>query len=129
MIESPNSIIIDPSALEHNLSQAKKLVGNKTRIMGIIKSDAYGQGLLPVSRIPEGNGVDYPEVSHLYEALELRRGGTGSPIAVLCAIRSREEATKIVEKHPHGRNLRFYHRTLLSKKSLKKVFGRHKCLI
>ena len=100
MIESPNSIIIDPSALERNLSQVKKLVGHKTRIMGIIKSDAYGHGLLPASRIPEGNGVDYPEVSHLYEALELRRGGVRSPIALLCAIRSREEDTEIVENTP-----------------------------
>ncbi len=68
--------------------------------MGIIKSDAYGHGLLPVSRIPEGNGVDYPEVSHLYEALELRRGGIRSPIAFLCGLRSREEATEIVENTP-----------------------------
>jgi alanine racemase len=75
MIESPNRINIDLSALEHNLNQVKKLVGQKTRIMGVVKSDAYGHGLLPVSRVLERNGVDYLGAAHVYEALELRRGG------------------------------------------------------
>lgn len=98
MIESPNSIIIDLSALVHNLNQAKKLVGPRTGIMGIVKSDAYGHGLLPVSRVLEENGVAYLGVAHLHEALELRRDGIRSPIAVLCGIRTREEAKEVVDK-------------------------------
>jgi alanine racemase len=97
MIESPNRINIDLSALEHNLNQVKKLVGQKTRIMGVVKSDAYGHGLLPVSRVLERNGVDYLGAAHVYEALELRRGGIKLPIAVLLGIRTREEATAVVE--------------------------------
>lgn len=97
MIQSPNSIIIDLQALEHNLNQVKKLVDSKARIMGIVKSDAYGHGLLPVSRVLEKNGVDYLGVAHLYEALVLRKDGVRLPIAVLCGIRTREEAKEVVE--------------------------------
>ena len=98
MIRPPNSVIIDLSALEHNLNQVKKLVNPNTRIMGIVKSDAYGHGLFPVSRFLEKNGVDYLGVAHLYEALELRREGIGLPIVVLCGIRTREEAKEVVSK-------------------------------
>lgn len=98
MIRSPNSVIIDLSALENNLSQVKTLVNPKTRIMGIVKSDAYGHGLLKVSKILEKNGIDYLGVAHLYEALELRRNGSRLPIVILCGIRTREEAKEVVDK-------------------------------
>ena len=68
--------------------------------MGITKSETCGHDLLPVSRIPEGNGVDYPEVSHLYVELGPRRGGVRSPMAVLGGMKSRKEATEIVGDTP-----------------------------
>ena len=113
MIRSPNSVIIDLSALEHNLNQVKKLVNPNTRIMGIVKSDAYGHGLLPVSRFLEKNGVDYLGVAHLYEALELRRDGIGLPIVVLCGIRTREEAKEVANK---DLTLEFDRRALFDRK-------------
>ncbi len=98
MINSPNSIVIDLAALEHNLNQVKKLLAPGTRIMGIVKSDAYGHGLIPVSKVLESNGVDYLGVAHLYEALELRNNGIRRPIALLCGVRTKEEAREAVEK-------------------------------
>ncbi len=95
---SPNSVRIDLSALEHNQNQVKKLINPKTKIMGIVKSDAYGHGLLPVSRVLEKNGIDCLGVAHLYEALELRRNGIRLPIVILCGIKAREEAREVVDK-------------------------------
>jgi alanine racemase len=94
----PNTIAIDLSALIHNLGQIKALVARGTRIMGIVKSDAYGHGLLPVSKTLEKNNIDCLGVAHLYEALELRENGIRIPIVILSGIRTKDEAREVVEK-------------------------------
>ena len=98
MIRSPSSVEIDLSALVHNLNQVKKLIGPKTRVMGIVKSDAYGHGLLRISRVLEKNGVDCLGVAHLHEGLELREGGIRSPVVILCGVQTREELREVVDK-------------------------------
>jgi len=98
MTSSPNSVRIDLSALAHNLKQVRKLIDQKTGIMGIVKSDAYGHGLSQVSKALEKNGVDFLGVGHLHEALELRKNGIKIPIAILCGIKSREESEAVVDK-------------------------------
>lgn len=99
MIQSYNRVIIDLSALVHNLNQVKNLVDKGTKIMGVVKSDAYGHGMIPVSRVLEENGVDYVGVSFLHEALELRENGIKSPIIILCGIETKEEARVVVDKN------------------------------
>jgi alanine racemase len=99
MIQSYNRVIIDLSALVHNLTQVKKLVGRKTKIMGVVKSDAYGHGMVPVSRVLEENGIDSLGVAFLHEALELREKGLKSPIVILCGIETREDAREVVDKN------------------------------
>ncbi|RLG28612.1 alanine racemase, partial [Methanosarcinales archaeon] len=69
-----------------------------TKIMGIVKSDAYGHGLIPVSRILEKNRIDCLGVSYLHEALELRNAGIKVPVVVLCGIQTRDEARQVAEK-------------------------------
>ena len=99
MIHSPNRLIIDLSALVYNLNQVKKLIGPKTKIMGIVKSDAYGHGLLQVSRALEKSGVHCLGVAQLHEAMELRRDGIRLPIVLLSGILTREEAHAVIEKN------------------------------
>jgi len=98
MIISPNRIIIDLSALAGNFRQVKNLVGRNTRIMGVVKSDAYGHGLLEVGKALERNGIDCLGVAYLHEALALREGGVRLPIVILCGIRTREESRQVLEK-------------------------------
>ena len=98
MSDSPNSVTIDLSALRHNFHQVKGLVGEHTRIMGVVKSDAYGHGMVPVSRSLEECGVDCLGVAHIGEALALRRAGIGCPIMILYGIQTREEARQVVDK-------------------------------
>jgi alanine racemase len=97
MIASPNRVIIDLSALAGNLRQIRNLVGRDTRIMGVVKSDAYGHGLLEVGRVLEGNGIDCLGVAYLHEALALREGGVRLPVVILCGIRTREESRHVLE--------------------------------
>lgn len=96
MLSSPNRVSIDLSALAQNLCQVRSLVGKGTRIMGVVKSDAYGHGLLPVAASLERNGVDALGVAHVDEGVALRVGGVRSPIVVLSGIRTREEAQGII---------------------------------
>ena len=99
MITSPNKVIIDLSALVGNLHQIRALVSEDTRIMGVVKADAYGHGLLEVARSLEKNGVDCLGTAYLHEALDLRKGGVRLlPIVILCGIRTREEAHETLEK-------------------------------
>ena len=98
MIHSRNNLKIDLSAIVHNLNQVKKLIDPKTKIMGIVKSDAYGHGLVSVARVLEKNGVYCLGVAQLSEALELRRNGLRLPIVVLCGIQTREEAREVANE-------------------------------
>ncbi len=98
MTNSMNTVKIDLSAIEENLGQVRKLIRPETRIMGIVKSDAYGHGLVQVSRTLERNGVDFLGVSFLHEAMELRENGIRLPIAILCGMDSAEDAGIVLEK-------------------------------
>ena len=98
MSHEPNCLEIDLSAITHNLRQIKNMAGNHSKIMGIIKSDAYGHGLLPGAQALVKNNVDCLGVAYLHEALELRKDGIGLPIIILCGILTRDEAAETVEK-------------------------------
>ncbi len=98
MIHSRNRVIIDLSAVAHNFAEVKNLVSPGTRIMGIVKSDAYGHGLIPVSRVLEEQGADRLGVAHLNEAVELRRNGIAVPVVVLCGVRTPQEAGVVIEE-------------------------------
>jgi alanine racemase len=97
MNSQPNSVRIDLSALAYNLRQVRRLVPEDTRIMGVVKSDAYGHGMAPVSKALEQEGIDCLGVAHLYEALELRRQGINTPIVIMCGIQTEDESRQVVE--------------------------------
>jgi len=70
--------------LKNNLSKVKKVVKN-TKICGVVKSNAYGHGLVQVSRAIE-NMVDFFAVSFVEEGLKLRFSGIVKPILVLIPV-------------------------------------------
>lgn len=97
MVNGPNHITIDLSALVHNLAQVTKLVDKRAGIMGIVKADAYGHGLVPISQTLERNKIDCLGVGYLPEALELKRNNIRVPIVILGGIFTRDEAREVVE--------------------------------
>ena len=92
---SPNKVTIDLSALQDNLIKIRELVDKKTKIMGIVKSDAYGHGLIPVARELENIHIDSLAVDYLSEAIKLRNAGITIPVVVLLGINSPQEAKKV----------------------------------
>ncbi|MCX7778791.1 MAG: alanine racemase [Patescibacteria group bacterium] len=73
---------ISKSALIHNLKQFRKIISPEVKIMGVIKSNAYGHGLIGVAKILE-KYIDYFGVASLDEALVLRKNGFKKPILIL----------------------------------------------
>ena len=61
----------------------KKLTGSKVEMMGVVKADAYGHGVLEVVRTLLDNGVTQLAVSMLDEAIQIRKMGIDVPILVL----------------------------------------------
>jgi alanine racemase len=94
----PNSVLIDLRALVYNLKQIRGLLRRGTRLAAVVKSDAYGHGLVPISRTLEKNGVDALAVAHLDEALELRDAGIRGDIILLSDLGTRESCEYVVEK-------------------------------
>lgn len=80
----PTRAVINLSNLDNNLSVVKSLIG-KRKIMGVVKANAYGHGLIEVARHIEKE-VDYLGVAYVEEAIILRKNGIKSPILVLGAI-------------------------------------------
>ncbi len=97
MEQSCNRVVIDLAALGHNLNQVRSLLRPGTKIMGVVKADAYGHGLVPVSRSLKQKGVESLGVAHLHEAMELRRSGIDLPVFILSGIRTKEEARTVIE--------------------------------
>jgi len=82
-------IEIDKKALEHNVRQFLKLIPKRTRLMAVVKSNAYGHGMVKIAKELAGSrklavgsrlwlGVD-----SIVEALRLREEGIKNPILVL----------------------------------------------
>lgn len=77
---------IDLDALAGNLAVLRRLAGGDTPVHPVVKADAYGHGLVPVTVALEAAGADGFCVATFDEALALRRAGIRRPILVLYPI-------------------------------------------
>jgi alanine racemase len=82
------SATIDTGALRHNLQVIRRLAPN-SRVMAVIKANAYGHGLIAVAKALEA--ADAFAVARISEALVLRDAGIKTPIVLLEGVFDREE--------------------------------------
>lgn len=73
---------IDLQAIRHNINEVRKQIQNKTKIMAVVKADAYGHGAVPVAKALEDR-VDAYGVALIEEAIELRNAGIDKSILIL----------------------------------------------
>ena len=76
--------LISLDAVLYNFEQMKKSIKEGTKIIAVIKADAYGHGAVPISRMLEE--LDYVwgfATATAQEALQLRRAGITKPILIL----------------------------------------------
>src|SRR3990167_11363970 len=76
-------IEIDRKAIRHNFGVFKKLLAPQVKLMAVVKSNAYGHGLVDFSKEMEKLGADFLGVDSMTEARALRREGITLPILVL----------------------------------------------
>lgn len=74
---------VDLEAIRHNILQIKESSNKDTKLMVIIKADAYGHGAVPVARAINSLGIDAYGVAIIEEAIELRNADITKPILIL----------------------------------------------
>lgn len=98
-MEMDKWIEIDVGAVENNLAQVQTLLDHKTRLIAVVKANAYGHGAAETARILCRNGVDFLAVSFFTEAAQLRQAGIQADILVFSPVISLEEAREAVKQH------------------------------
>lgn len=73
---------VDTGALDRNIAAFRALIANTTKLMAVVKSNAYGHGLWEFAKAA-GDRVDWFGVDSFPEAVRLRREGIKKPILVL----------------------------------------------
>lgn len=76
--------VISLDAVEHNFREMRKNIAEETRMIAVIKADAYGHGAVPVAHLIE----DYDYIwgfaaATAEEAIHLREAGITKPILIL----------------------------------------------
>ena len=76
--------LISLDAVEYNFEQMKKNIKEGTKIVAVIKADAYGHGAVPIARmIQEYDYIWGFATATAQEALQLRRAGIKKPVLVI----------------------------------------------
>jgi len=76
---------INLDAIEHNILELKSYVRKDTKILAVVKADAYGHGSSMIAPTLLASGVDYLGVASIDEGMELRNNKFTCPILVLGA--------------------------------------------
>ena len=90
-------INIDLRAIDHNIKQIKRLQKPDTKIIAIVKSNAYGHGIFEVALQAYKSGIDMLGVVSADEAFMLRARGIIKPIVVLGAV-AKEDMVKLIKQ-------------------------------
>ena len=79
----PVWVEVDLENIKFNLNQVKKNIPEDTKIMAVVKADAYGHGVLPVAKAALEGGADRLAVALPEEGKELRENDFKLPIQIL----------------------------------------------
>nr|NNM90772.1 alanine racemase [Bacilli bacterium] len=78
--------LIDLAALTQNVKALHDQLADHVQLMATVKADAYGHGVIPVSKTILAAGADQLGVATVEEAIELREAGIQAPILVYGAM-------------------------------------------
>ncbi len=92
----PTWVEIELSAIRFNLGRLRKVIPKHTKILVAVKADAYGHGIVEVSKELVRLGVDYLGVATTDEAITLRLAGVRIPILVFGSV-LKDEIEPIIE--------------------------------
>jgi len=73
---------INLEALDYNLKQLKVLIKDKVKILATVKANAYGHGIVKISKFLEEK-IDFLGVASVNEAIKLKKEGIKTAILIL----------------------------------------------
>jgi len=82
----PRWVQINLDSIKFNVRQVKELLKPGTKLMAVVKADAYGCGAVEVSRAVLEAGADMLGVTTLDEGVELREMGIEAPILIFAPL-------------------------------------------
>ncbi len=74
---------IDLDAIAHNARELKRLIGEKTELMAVVKANGYGHGAVPVAEAALDNGASRLAVHRTLEGVQLRQAGITAPVLIM----------------------------------------------
>lgn len=74
---------IDLDAIAYNTRGLKRLVGEKTELMAVVKANGYGHGAVPVAEVALDNGASSLAVHRTLEGVQLRQAGITAPVLIM----------------------------------------------
>jgi len=84
-MDAPAEAQVDLGVVRDNVTGLRKHVG-AADLMAVVKSDAYGHGMIPVAKAALAGGAGWLGVIRVEEALELRRAGLTAPVLCLMSV-------------------------------------------
>ena len=88
-------LTIDLNALAHNYRQLRKLLPQRTKMIGVVKANAYGFGAIEIAKQLVALGCEYLAVAYAQEGIALRKAGIEAPIMVFYPLR--ENTARLVK--------------------------------
>ena len=88
-------LIVDLNALAHNYHQLRKPLPQSTKMIGVVKANAYGFGAIEIAKQLITLGCEYLAVAYAEEGIELRSAGIEAPIMVFYPLR--ENTDRLVQ--------------------------------
>nr|WP_314494483.1 bifunctional UDP-N-acetylmuramoyl-tripeptide:D-alanyl-D-alanine ligase/alanine racemase [uncultured Chryseobacterium sp.] len=74
---------VNLNAILHNINYHKSLLSPSTKMMAMVKANAYGLGSYEISEFLQHHHIDYLGVAYADEGIELRKKGITTPIVVM----------------------------------------------
>lgn len=91
---------VNKKAIQHNLLAFRKLIGQEVLLMPVLKSNAYGHGILEIGKIcDQDKNVDRICVVRLEEAVDLIKSGIKKTIMILSFYEQDEEKAVFAAKN------------------------------
>ena len=99
------SLIINKNDLRHNINIIKGLAkidilnddGNKYKLIGVVKGNGYGLGLIEYSKFLIDNGIETLAIATLEEGLSLRKAGIKEDILMMSSTSIKEDIKTLID--------------------------------